>query len=61
LLTLLDVSEAFNTVDHAKLVSRLKASYGIRGCVLSWFTSYFNGRMQFVRCLKSALTVIIIM
>jgi len=49
-LTLLDLSAAFDTVDHATLLRRLGVSYGIGGTAFSWFTSYLDGRTQFVRC-----------
>jgi hypothetical protein len=49
-LVLLDLSAAFDTVDHVTLLCRLETSYGVAGAALSWFASYLHGRNQFVHC-----------
>jgi len=39
LLTLLDLSAAFDSVDYATLIQRLQESYGLRDVALKWITS----------------------
>jgi len=48
-LTLLDLSAAFDTVDHATLLKRMEISYGLKGTLLDWFQSYLTGRKQSVQ------------
>ena len=48
ILTFLDFSSAFDTIDHTFLIERLSSKFGISGNVLSWLTSYLTGRSQSV-------------
>ena len=48
ILTLLDLSAAFDTTDHSRLPCRLEQHFGVSGLALSWFKSCLSNRFQFV-------------
>ena len=48
ILTILDLSAAFDTIDRNSLLRRLELNFGLDGVVLSWFRSYLTGRQQIV-------------
>ena len=48
-LTLLDLSAAFDTIDHGTLTDRLSDWYGIFSQAQIWFSSYLQNRHQSVK------------
>ena len=45
-IDILDVSAAFDTVDHGKLLTVLERRFGISGKALQWYCSYLAERTQ---------------
>ena len=55
-MTLLDLSAAFDTIDHTVLLRRLGDWFGVSAKALNWFKSYLTGRSQRIKlgnCLSS--------
>ena len=49
ILVLLDLSTAFDTIDHSILLSRMESVLGVKGSALQWFKSYLLGRKQRIK------------
>ena len=47
-LVMLDLSSAFDTIDHGVLIKRLSTRFGLRSTALAWFVSYLANRSQSV-------------
>ena len=52
-LCMLDLSAAFDTIDHKILLERLSSWFGIKGTVLSWLTSFVSDRTFSVKVLDN--------
>jgi len=59
-LASLDLSAAFNTVDHEVLLQRLHITYGVNGVAHYWFRSYLTGRHQYVRIRASQSSTVLV-
>jgi hypothetical protein len=46
MLVMLDLSAAFDTIDHTTLLHRLQHHFGIAGKPLVWVTSYLSDHYQ---------------
>ena len=55
-LLLLDLSAAFDTIDHQILLSRLNSVFGIYSTALQWFHSYLSDRYQSTSVNNSSLS-----
>ena len=45
----LDISAAFDSICHAKLLDRLRIDFGICGVALEWIASYLADLQQYVK------------
>ena len=52
---LLDQSAAFDTLDHKRLLDRLREQVGLSGTALDWVRSYLSGRNQSV-CVNDTIS-----
>ena len=52
IICLIDLSAAFDTLDHDILISILKHIFGFDGMVLEWFKSYLCNRTQIVKIMS---------
>lgn len=48
IILLLNLSAAFDTIDHTIQLNHLQSYFGITGSAFTWFTSYLSNRVNFV-------------
>ena len=59
-MLIIDLSAAFDTVDHRLLLNILRFKYKITGSALAWLKSFLTGRLQRVKignCFSDSLVV----
>ena len=56
ILVMLDLSAAFDTIDHNVLLQRMKERVGVEGVVHDWFESYLSDRSQTV-CIDQIMSI----
>ena len=50
-MVMLDLSAAFDTVDHGMLINVLKRRFACRDAIKDWFHSYLSGGAVYAECL----------
>ena len=55
-MVLLDLSAAFDTVDHEVMLHRLSHDVGVAQNALDWFKSYLSDRIQYVHICDATFT-----
>ena len=55
ILTALDMSAAFDTLDHITLLHGLQHTFGLSGYVISWIRSYLTDRSSFLKINSSTI------
>jgi len=59
-VSVIELTAAFDTVDHDLLMLRLERQFGLRGVVLQWFSSYLSDRTFQVVFRSGTSSVVII-